>query len=76
MPAYPWYNRVNTSVFRDDAKKLILERVNRKLGFTKTIEVLSISKDSLYNYFNGIRRIPDNKVSRPINILRKESSMR
>jgi len=40
--------------------RLILERVKSKLGFNKTLEALGITRSSLYNYLNGVRRIPDN----------------
>jgi hypothetical protein len=36
--------------------------VKRKLGFTKTLEVLGIARGSLHNYLNGERRIPDDVV--------------
>jgi intergrase/recombinase len=62
MPANPWYNKVNVSALGDDARRLILERVKHKLGFTKTLEALGIAKGSLYNYLHGVRRVPDNVV--------------
>jgi hypothetical protein len=40
--------------------RLILERVKSELGFNKTLEALGITRGSLYNYLNGVRRIPDN----------------
>jgi hypothetical protein len=41
MPTNPWYNKVNVSALGDDARRLILERVKHKLGFTKTLKALS-----------------------------------
>jgi hypothetical protein len=43
MPANPWYNRVNASALSDEAPRLILERVKRKLGFEKTLRALGIA---------------------------------
>jgi transcriptional regulator with XRE-family HTH domain len=64
MPANPWYNRVNSSALSDEARRLILERVKRKLGFEKTLRVLGIARGSLHNYLHGIRTVPDNVVYR------------
>jgi hypothetical protein len=57
----------------EETRGLILERVKPKLGFTKTLEVLGISRGSLHNYLQGIKRVLYNVVH---NTLRKESSMR
>jgi hypothetical protein len=62
MPATPWYNRVNASPLGDEARILILERVKRKLGFTKTLEVLGIVRGLLHNYLHGLRTVPVNVV--------------
>jgi len=43
MPANPWYNRVNASALSGEARRLILERVKRKLGFEKTLRALGIA---------------------------------
>ena len=53
----------------EETRRLILERVKRKLGFTKTLEVLGIAKGSLHNYLNGIRKVPDNVVYRALQYL-------
>jgi len=66
MPTNPWYNKVNVSALGDDARRLILERVKHKLGFTKTLEALGIAKGSLYNYLHGVRRVPDSVVYRAL----------
>jgi hypothetical protein len=65
-PPNPRYNRVNISALGDDARRLILERVKRKRGFTKTPEALGIARGSLYNYLHGVRRVPDNIVYRAL----------
>jgi hypothetical protein len=62
MPATPWYNRVNASPLSDEARRLIFERVKRKLGFTKTLEVLGIARGLLHNYLYGLRTVPVNVV--------------
>jgi len=43
MPANPWYNRVNASALSGEARRLILEKVKRKLGFEKTLRALGIA---------------------------------
>ena len=71
MPANPWYTRVNISALGDDVRRLILERVKRKLGFTRALEALGISRGSLHNYFHGVRRVPDDAVYRALQHLRR-----
>ena len=56
-------------------RRIILERV-KKLGFTKTLEVLGIAKGSLHKYLSGVRRIPDNVVYRALQYLKEGSLMR
>jgi len=48
---------------------LILERVKSKLGFTKTLEVLGISRGSLHNYLQGIKRVLYNVVYKALQYL-------
>ena len=66
MSANHWYDRLNTSALGDDVRRLILERVKRKLGFTKALEALDISKGAMYNYLHGVRRVPDEVVYRAL----------
>jgi len=66
MSANHWYDRVNVSGLGDDVRRLILERVKRKLGFTKALKALDISKGAMYNYLHGVRRIPDEVVYRAL----------
>ena len=47
-------------------RRIILKRVKKKLGFNKTLEVLSIAKGSLHKYLSRVRRIPDNVVYRAL----------
>jgi intergrase/recombinase len=53
----------------EDSRRVILERVKEKLGFNKSIEVLGISKGSLYNYLHGIREVPDNLIYKTLQYL-------
>jgi len=69
MSANPWYTRVNASALSNEARRLILERVKRKLGFTKTLEVLGIVRGSLHNYLHGFRTVPDNVVYKALQYL-------
>jgi hypothetical protein len=57
---------VNASALSDEARRLILERVKHKLGFTKTLEALRITKGSLYNYLHGVKRVQGNVVYRTL----------
>jgi hypothetical protein len=58
----PWFTRVDVGVLSEEARRLILERVMRKLGFNNTLEALGISRGSLHNYLQGARVVPDNVV--------------
>jgi transcriptional regulator with XRE-family HTH domain len=69
MSATPWYNRVNASALSGEARRLILERVKRKLGFEKTLRALGIARGSLHNYLHGVRTVPDNVVYRALQYL-------
>jgi hypothetical protein len=66
MPANRWYDKINISALSDEARRLILERVKRKLGFTRALEALGISRGSLHNYLHGVRRVPDEVVYRAL----------
>jgi hypothetical protein len=46
-----------------------LQRVKDRLGFNEAIEALGIAGSSLRNYLNGIRRIPDEVVSKVLRYL-------
>ena len=65
----PCYTRIDVRGLSEEARRLILERVKRKLGFTKTLEVLGIARGSLHNYLNGVRRVPDNIVYKALQYL-------
>jgi len=64
-----WYDRVDVRGLSDDSRREILRRVKEKLGFNKTLEVLDISRGSLHNYLHGIRRVPDEVISKALRYL-------
>jgi intergrase/recombinase len=66
MPANRWYDKINISALSDEARRLIIERVKRKLGFTRALEALGISRGSLHNYLHGVRSVPDEVVYRAL----------
>jgi len=72
MSANPWYNRVNAGALSDEARRLILERVKKKLGFEKTLRALGIARGSLHNYLHGVRTVPDNVVYRALQYLEEQ----
>jgi len=72
MSANPWYTRVNASALSDEARRLILERVKKKLGFEKTLRALGIARGSLHNYLHGVRTVPDNVVYRALQYLEEQ----
>ena len=55
----------------EETRGLILERVEPKLGFTKTLEVLGISRGSPHNYLQGIKRVLYNVVHKALQYLEK-----
>jgi len=64
-----WYDRVDVRGLSDDSRREVLRRVKEKLGFNKTLEVLDISRGSLHNYLHGIRRVPDEVISKALRYL-------
>jgi intergrase/recombinase len=64
-----WIHKVNVRGLSDDVRREILRRVKEKLGFNKTVEILDISKGSLHNYLNGLRRIPDDVIFKALHYL-------
>ncbi|WP_237697049.1 integrase [Desulfurococcus amylolyticus] len=62
----PWFTRVSVKGLSDDSRRVILHRVKDKLGFNKAVEVLGVSKGALHNYLHGLRRIPDEVVSKAL----------
>jgi len=64
-----WFRRVSVKALGDEARRKILERVKEKLGFTRALEVLDISKGAMHNYLHGIRRVPDEVVYKALQFL-------
>jgi intergrase/recombinase len=72
MPANLWYNGVNASALSDEARRLIVERVKKKLGFEKAPRALGIARGSLHNYLHGVRTVPGNVVYRALQYLEEQ----
>jgi len=45
------------------------EKVKGELGFNETIDALEISRGALHNCLHGLRRVPDEVVSRALRYL-------
>jgi intergrase/recombinase len=65
----PWFERVDVRGISDDSRRAILRRVKDKLGFNRVLEALGIARGSLHNYLHGVRRVPDDVVSRALQYL-------
>jgi hypothetical protein len=50
-------------------RRSILERVKGKLGYNEALKALEISRGALHNYLHGLRRVPDEVVSRALRCL-------
>jgi len=61
-----WYESVNVEALSDEAKRIILEAVKNKLGFTKACEVLDIAKSSIYRYLSGEKKVSADVVKRAL----------
>ena len=48
---------MNIGALSDDTRRLILERVRRELGFTKTLEALGIARGSLHDHLQETRAL-------------------
>ena len=57
-----WFEKINVKGLSEESRRAILRRFKDKLGFSKAIEVLDISKGSMHNYLQGIRKIPDEVI--------------
>ena len=58
----PWFEKINVKGLSEESRRAILRRFKDKLGFSKAIEVLDISKGSMHNYLHGKREIPDEVI--------------
>jgi len=68
-PSSPWHAAVDLKGLSEDSRRLILHRVKEKLGFKGALEALGIAKGSLHNYLHGLRRVPDEVVSKALHYL-------
>ena len=64
-----WFAKIDVKGLSDDSRRVILERVKDKLGFSRTLEILGIARGSLYNYLHGLRRVPDEVIFRALQYL-------
>jgi len=64
--------KINVKALSEDTRRAILQRVKDKLGFSKAIEVLDISKGSMHNYLQGIRKIPDEVILKALQHIEEE----
>jgi hypothetical protein len=67
-----WFRRVNVKALGDEVGRKILERVKDKLGFTRALEALDISKGAMHNYLYGLRRVPDEVVYKALQYLEEK----
>jgi intergrase/recombinase len=66
LQADGWFMKVDVRGLGDDCRRAILQRVKDRLGFNGAIEALGIARGSMHNYLNGVRRIPDEVVSKAL----------
>jgi len=67
-----WFEKVDVRGLSDESRRAILEKVKAKLGFGEALKALEISRGSLHNYLHGLRRVPDEVVSRALHHLEEE----
>jgi intergrase/recombinase len=61
-----WFETVDVKGLGDDVRRAILERVKAKLGFNEALSALDISRGALSYYLRGLRKIPDEVISRAL----------
>jgi len=61
-----WFETVDVRGLSDDARRAILERVKAKLGFNEALSALDVSRGAFSYYLRGLRKIPDEVVSRAL----------
>jgi intergrase/recombinase len=64
-----WFEVVDVKGLSDDARRAILEKVKAKLGFNEALSALDISRGALSYYLRGLRRVPDEVVSKALRYL-------
>ncbi len=70
-----WFMKIDVRGIFDNSRRAILQRVKDKLGYNKTIKALDISKGAMFNYLHGLRKIPDEVISKALPYL-SESEFR
>jgi intergrase/recombinase len=61
-----WFETVDVRGLGDEARRAILERVKAKLGFNEALSALDVSRGAFSYYLRGLRKIPDEVVSRAL----------
>ncbi|MGC9107055.1 MAG: integrase [Infirmifilum sp.] len=61
-----WFTRIDVRGISSDSRRAILQYAKDKLGFSKAVEVLGISKGAMFNYLHGLRKIPDEVILRAL----------
>jgi hypothetical protein len=64
-----WFETIDVRGLSDDARRAILERVKAKLGFNEALSALDISRGALSYYLRGLRKTPDEVVSKALRCL-------
>ena len=64
-----WFETIDVRGLSDDARRAILERVKAKLGFDEALSALDISRGALSYYLRGLRKVPDEVVSKALRYL-------
>jgi len=64
-----WFETIDVKGLSDDARRAILERVKAKLGFNEVLSALDISRGALSYYLRGLRKTPDEVVSKALRCL-------
>jgi intergrase/recombinase len=64
-----WFEKIDVRGLSDEVRRSILEKVKGKLGYNEALKALEISRGALHNYLHGLRRVPDEVVSRALRCL-------
>jgi len=66
------FETIDVRGLSDDVRRAILKRVKAKLGFNEALSALDISRGALSYYLRGLRKTPDEVVSKAPVALRRE----
>jgi intergrase/recombinase len=64
-----WFEKIDVRGLSDEVRRSILEKVKGKLGYNEALKALEISRGALHNYLRGLRRVPDEVVSKALRCL-------